>query len=69
MREASTRRLMITSILYIYLYLGVSEQAISDVVVTVPPYFNQAERRAVAHAVDLSGLSLLQLMSDNSAGK
>ena len=46
-----------------------AEQKISDIVVTVPPYYNQAERRAVAAAVELSGLNLLQLMSDNTAGE
>lgn len=36
-------------------------QTISDAVITVPPYFNQAERRAVADAADIAGLTLLQV--------
>ena len=46
-----------------------SEQPISEAVITVPPYFNQAERRAMLRAADLSGLKVLQLMNDNTAGK
>ncbi|CAN7982724.1 unnamed protein product, partial [Ixodes hexagonus] len=42
-------------------------QPIKDAVVTVPAYFNQAERRALARAVKLAGLKLLQLLGDNSA--
>ncbi|KAG0439718.1 hypothetical protein HPB47_016553, partial [Ixodes persulcatus] len=42
-------------------------QPIKDAVVTVPAYFNQAERRALARAVSLAGLKLLQLLGDNTA--
>ncbi len=38
-----------------------AEQTVKDVVITVPPYFNQAERRAMATAVNISGLNLLQV--------
>ncbi|XP_013398865.1 hypoxia up-regulated protein 1 isoform X3 [Lingula anatina] len=46
---------------------GFAEQPISDVVITVPPFFNQAERRAMNLAAEYAGLKLLQLMNDNSA--
>lgn len=38
-----------------------AEQTVKDVVITVPPYYNQAERRAVATAVNISGMNLLQV--------
>ncbi|KAM9299356.1 hypoxia up-regulated protein 1 [Gastrophryne carolinensis] len=44
-----------------------AEQAIKDVVITVPAYFNQAERRAVIQAAKLAGLKVLQLLNDNTA--
>lgn len=46
---------------------GYAEQYITDAVITVPAYFNQAERKAVLYAADLVGLRVLQLMSDNAA--
>lgn len=42
-------------------------QPIKDAVITVPAFFNQAERRAVKLAAELAGLKVLQLMSDNAA--
>jgi hypoxia up-regulated 1 len=45
-----------------------ADQTIKDVVITVPSFFNQAERRAVLMAGELSGLNVLQLMGDNAAG-
>ncbi|XP_075233640.1 hypoxia up-regulated Grp170 co-chaperone protein isoform X2 [Lycorma delicatula] len=42
-------------------------QAINEVVITVPGYFNQAERKAVLQAAELSGLKVLQLMNDYTA--
>jgi len=44
-----------------------AEQKIKDVVVTVPVYFNQAERLALINSVQLSGLNVLQLMSEPMA--
>lgn len=44
-----------------------ADQTIKDVVITVPSFFNQAERRAVLMAGELSGLNVLQLMGDNAA--
>lgn len=44
-----------------------AKQPIKDVVVTVPAFFNQAERTALVRAVELAGLKLLQLIGDNTA--
>lgn len=35
--------------------------------ITVPAFFNQAERRAVLQAAQLAGLKVLQLINDNTA--
>ncbi|XP_054879468.1 hypoxia up-regulated protein 1 isoform X2 [Poeciliopsis prolifica] len=44
-----------------------AEQPIKDTVITVPAFFNQAERRAVLHAAQMAGLKVLQLINDNTA--
>uniref|UniRef100_A0A673MXU1 Hypoxia up-regulated protein 1 n=1 Tax=Sinocyclocheilus rhinocerous TaxID=307959 RepID=A0A673MXU1_9TELE len=44
-----------------------AEQLIKDAVITVPAYFNQAERRAVLQAAHIAGLKVLQLINDNTA--
>ncbi|XP_069750773.1 hypoxia up-regulated protein 1 isoform X2 [Narcine bancroftii] len=44
-----------------------AEQPIKDLVITVPVYFNQAERRAVLQAAQMVGLKVLQLINDNTA--
>ncbi len=44
-----------------------TEQKIKDVVLTVPVYFGQAERRALLDAAELSGLTVLQLISEPMA--
>jgi len=44
-----------------------TEQTIKDAVITVPVYFNQAERLALVAAAQLGGLSVLQLMNVPSA--
>ncbi|XP_063167023.1 hypoxia up-regulated protein 1 isoform X2 [Candoia aspera] len=44
-----------------------AEQPIKDAVITVPAYFNQAERRAVLHAAKMADLKVLQLINDNTA--
>ncbi|XP_026797716.2 hypoxia up-regulated protein 1 isoform X1 [Pangasianodon hypophthalmus] len=44
-----------------------AEQIIKDVVITVPAFFNQAERRAVLQAAQMAGLKVLQLINDNTA--
>ncbi|KAL6472951.1 hypothetical protein MHYP_G00191390 [Metynnis hypsauchen] len=44
-----------------------AEQPIKDAVITVPAFFNQAERRAVLQAAQMAGLKVLQLINDNAA--
>uniref|UniRef100_A0A3Q3CCZ5 Hypoxia up-regulated protein 1 n=1 Tax=Haplochromis burtoni TaxID=8153 RepID=A0A3Q3CCZ5_HAPBU len=44
-----------------------AEQTIKDAVITVPAFFNQAERRSVLHAAHIAGLKVLQLINDNTA--
>ncbi|XP_064029093.1 hypoxia up-regulated protein 1 isoform X2 [Pogoniulus pusillus] len=44
-----------------------AEQPIKDAVITVPAYFNQAERRAVLHAARMADLKVLQLINANTA--
>ncbi|XP_075876138.1 hypoxia up-regulated protein 1 [Nelusetta ayraudi] len=44
-----------------------AEQPIKDAVITVPTFFNQAERRAVLQAAQMAGLKVLQLINDNTA--
>ncbi|XP_076876610.1 hypoxia up-regulated protein 1 [Brachyhypopomus gauderio] len=44
-----------------------AEQVIKDAVITVPVFFNQAERRAVLNAAQMAGLKVLQLINDNTA--
>ena len=50
------------------LYIFV-EQPINDMVITVPAFFNQAERRAMLRAGEMAGVNVLQLINDNSAGQ
>jgi hypoxia up-regulated 1 len=45
-----------------------SRQPVKEAVITVPPFFNQAERRAVINAAELAGIKVLQLMNTNTAG-
>ncbi|PNF19992.1 Hypoxia up-regulated protein 1 [Cryptotermes secundus] len=42
-------------------------QPINEAVLTVPGFFNQAERRALLKAAELAGLKILQLMNDYTA--
>ncbi|XP_054032035.1 hypoxia up-regulated protein 1 isoform X2 [Dryobates pubescens] len=44
-----------------------AEQPIKDAVITVPAYFNQAERRAVLQAARMADLKVLQLINANTA--
>uniref|UniRef100_A0A670YER9 Hypoxia up-regulated protein 1 n=1 Tax=Pseudonaja textilis TaxID=8673 RepID=A0A670YER9_PSETE len=44
-----------------------AEQPVRDAVITIPAYFNQAERRAVLHAAKMADLKVLQLINDNTA--
>ncbi|XP_077162738.1 hypoxia up-regulated protein 1 [Paroedura picta] len=44
-----------------------AEQPLKDAVITIPAYFNQAERRAILHAAKMADLKVLQLINDNTA--
>ncbi|XP_031428030.1 hypoxia up-regulated protein 1 isoform X2 [Clupea harengus] len=44
-----------------------AEQPVKDAVITVPAFFNQAERRAVLQAAQIAGVKVLQLINDNTA--
>ncbi|KAK0189615.1 hypothetical protein F5146DRAFT_931492 [Armillaria mellea] len=43
------------------------EEKVQDVIVTVPPYYSQFERDAVADAIEISGLRTLALINDGTA--
>jgi molecular chaperone DnaK len=45
-------------------YLG---QKVTDAVITVPAYFNDAERKATLHAGQLAGLNVLQIINEPTA--
>ncbi|KAF9115420.1 hypothetical protein BGX27_007920 [Mortierella sp. AM989] len=42
-------------------------ETVKDVVITIPPYFSQFERRALLDAAELAGLRVLTLIHDESA--
>ncbi|XP_011176022.1 hypoxia up-regulated protein 1 isoform X1 [Solenopsis invicta] len=44
-----------------------AHQKINEAVITVPGFFNQAERRALIQAAELAGLKVLQLINDYTA--
>jgi hypoxia up-regulated 1 len=44
-----------------------SKQTINDCVITVPPYFTQAERRSLLLSAQLAKLKVLQLINSNAA--
>ncbi|KAM3726346.1 Hypoxia up-regulated protein [Dirofilaria immitis] len=44
-----------------------AKQPVRDVVITVPAFFNQAERRALVAAAEIAELNLLQLLNDHTA--
>lgn len=44
-----------------------ADHPMKDAVLTVPVYFNQAERKAVLDAANMTGLNILQLINDNTA--
>lgn len=47
-------------------YLG---QKISDVVITIPAYFDDSQRRATVDAAKIAGLNLLRMINEPTAGK
>ncbi|GJJ71741.1 hypoxia up-regulated 1 [Entomortierella parvispora] len=42
-------------------------EPVKDVVITIPPYFNQFERQAMLDAAELAGLRVISLIHDESA--
>lgn len=46
---------------------SVAGEVVSDVIVTVPPFYTQFERDAVADAIEISGLRTLALINDGTA--
>ncbi|KAG9295442.1 hypothetical protein G9A89_013471 [Geosiphon pyriformis] len=44
-----------------------AQEVVRDVVITVPPFFNQFERRAILDAADLAGLNVISLIHDETA--
>ena len=46
---------------------GKTTDKVKDVVLTVPPFYTQQERQALADAVDIAGLKLLAMIHDGSA--
>lgn len=43
-----------------------SKVAVRDVVISVPPYFGQAERRSLIQAAELAGINVLSLVNEHS---
>lgn len=46
---------------------GVAEEPVTDVIVTVPPYYTQFERDAVVDAIEIAGMRTLALIHDGTA--
>ena len=46
---------------------SVAGEKVTDVVITVPPFYTQAERDAVVDAVEIAGLRTLALINDGTA--
>lgn len=44
-----------------------AEQEVDAAVITVPAYFNQAERKALLQAAEMANIKILQLMNSNAA--
>lgn len=62
-----TGRSTVGNVIFFLSLSSKTEQPIKDAVITVPAFFNQAERRAVLQAAQLAGLKVLQLINDNTA--
>jgi hypoxia up-regulated 1 len=46
---------------------ALAEEKVYDVIVTVPPFYSEFERNAVADAVEIAGLRTLALINDGTA--
>ena len=49
-------------------YLLSTETTIDSVVLTVPSFYNQAERTSLLYSAKLAGLKVAQLIDNNAAG-
>ncbi|XP_014286232.1 hypoxia up-regulated protein 1 isoform X2 [Halyomorpha halys] len=47
--------------------INAAGNAVNEAVITVPGYFNQAERKAMLQAAELAGIKVLQLINDYTA--
>ncbi|KAI6037994.1 heat shock protein 70 family [Pisolithus marmoratus] len=66
--EWSTQELIAMQLSYVKkLAEDAAGEFVKDVVVTVPPYYTQFERDAVADAIEIAGLKTLALINDGSA--
>lgn len=66
--EWSTEELIAMQLSYVKkLAEDVAGELVRDVVVTIPPYYTQFERDAVADAIEIAGLKTLALINDGSA--
>ncbi|KAF9265145.1 actin-like ATPase domain-containing protein [Marasmius fiardii PR-910] len=64
----STEELIAMEFAYIKsLAESVAGEKVHDVILTVPPYYSQFERDAVADAIEISGLRTLALINDGTA--
>ena len=45
-----------------------ARQPVNDVVLTIPGFFNQAERKSIMIAAEMAGLKVLQLLNDYTSG-
>lgn len=66
--EWSTEELIAMQLSYVKrLAEDTAGEPVQDVIITVPPYYTQFERDAVADAVEISGLRTLALINDGTA--
>ncbi|KAL1731465.1 Hsp70 protein-domain-containing protein [Schizophyllum commune] len=66
--EWSVEELIAMEFAYVkHLAEGVAGEPVTDVIVTVPPYYTQFERDAVVDAIEISGLRTLALIHDGTA--
>ncbi|EGN94918.1 hypothetical protein SERLA73DRAFT_114391 [Serpula lacrymans var. lacrymans S7.3] len=66
--EWSVEELIAMQLAYVkHLAETVAEEQVQDVIITVPSYYSQCERDAVADAVEIAGLRTLALINDGTA--
>lgn len=66
--EWSTEELIAMQLSYIkHVAEGLAQEPVQDVIITVPSYYTQFERDAVADAVEIAGMRTLALINDGTA--